>query len=132
MKILRSPDDAIDGLSDYPAGRRYVEIPTGDEEAGSGSSTLRVNVIDAGRADAPAVVMLHGNPSWSYLWNKPVVTIFSDKDIVAPNEWRPIVGRIPGAAGQPHLILEGGAHFLQEDIPEAYNDALLAWLGPVT
>ena len=62
-------------------------------------------------------------------WTKPVLTIFSDKDVVAPDGWRPIVERIPGASGQPHVILEGGGHFLQEDIPDAYNEAPLAWLG---
>jgi haloalkane dehalogenase len=38
------------------------------------------------------------------------------------------VERIPGAEGQPHVILEGGGHFLQEDVPQAFNDALLPWL----
>lgn len=38
----------------------------------------------------------------------------------------------PGAADQPHVILEGGGHFLQEDIPVAYNEALLSWLGPAS
>lgn len=68
--------------------------------------------------------------AWKVLdeWTEPVVTIFSDEDIVAPDGWRMIVERIPGAAGQPHVILEGGGHFLQEDIPDAFNAALLAWL----
>jgi len=311
MRILRSPDDAIDGLGGYPAERRRVEIPAGDGER------LRVHLVDAkpgGSSPAPVVVMLHGNPSWSYLWRfqvgplveagyrvivpdlvgmgmsdkpsdlddytverhvewmrallvdelaisdvdmvlhdwggiigmrlaaenpglvnrmvisntglpdrdpaeplpdnieasgpfadfqrmareapvwepwtmlpmvmvtearaevvegyrapypdpsltigsraftqllptrpdnpmypanheawkvfeqwtKPVLTIFSDKDIVAPDGWKPIVARIPGAADQPHVILEGGGHFLQEDIPEAYTETLLSWLG---
>jgi len=35
---------------------------------------------------------------------------------------------IPGAAGQPHVILEGGGHFLQEDLSEEYSATLLAWL----
>lgn len=68
--------------------------------------------------------------AWKILdeWHKPVLTIFSDRDTVAPNGWKMIVDRIPGAVGQPHVILEGGGHFLQEDIPDAYNDALLSWL----
>ena len=57
------------------------------------------------------------------------LTIFSDQDAVAPDGWKPIVARIPGAQDQPHVILEGGGHFLQEDIGEAYTDALMAWLG---
>ena len=70
--------------------------------------------------------------AWAVLdeWTKPVLTIFSDKDLVAPNGWKPIVERIPGAAGQPHMVLEGGGHFLQEDISEAYTEVLLSWLRP--
>ena len=58
----------------------------------------------------------------------PFITIFSDKDIIAPDGWKPLVKRIPGAKGQAHVILEGGGHFLQEDIPDAYNEALTRWL----
>lgn len=68
--------------------------------------------------------------AWSVLerYDRPVLTLFSDRDIVAPKGWKEIVARIPGAAGQPHQILEGGGHFLQEDIPATYNAALVAWL----
>ena len=61
-----------------------------------------------------------------------MLTIFSDQDIVSPDGWKSIVARIPGAQDQPHVILEGGGHFLQEDIGEAYTDALMAWLGPAS
>lgn len=68
--------------------------------------------------------------AWKVLehYAKPVLTLFSDRDIVAPKGWKEIVARIPGAAGQPHRVLEGGGHFLQEDIPGDYNAALIAWL----
>lgn len=307
MDILKSPAGAIDNVTDYPPARRFVEIPTGDDQK------LRVHLVDLGPEDAEPIVLLHGNPSWSYIWRHqfnplaragyrviapdlvgmgmsdkpatiedytvarhvewmrtllvdelglraatfvlhdwggiigmrlaaenpglvrrmsisnsglpwrdldeplpdvieatgpfadfqamartapvwepwtllpmtmvteptkqivegyrapypepeltigsraftqllptrpdnpmypanhdawtvldgwtdPVLTIFSDRDLVAPDGWKPIVDRIPGAAGQPHVILEGGGHFLQEDIPEAFNDALLPWL----
>ena len=69
MQILRSPDHAIDGLVDYPTERRYVEIPAGDGQQ------LRVHLIDAGDRDAPVVVFLHGNPSWSYLWRHQVAAV---------------------------------------------------------
>lgn len=307
MQILRTPDDAVDGLAEYPTDRRYLEVPAGDGQQ------LRVHMVDAGDPGAPVIVFLHGNPSWSYIWRhqiaavvaagyrviapdlvgmglsdapsemadysaerhvewmrallfeqldltditfvlhdwggiigmrlaaahpdriarmvisnsglpwrdineplpamieasgpyaefqafaaaapvwepwtllpmvmvteptaatvegyrspypdpeltigsraftqllptrpdnpmypanfeawaalekftKPVMTIFSDQDAVAPHGWKPIVARIPGANGQPHVILEGGGHFLQEDLPEAYTDALISWL----
>jgi haloalkane dehalogenase len=57
------------------------------------------------------------------------VTIFSDRDVVAPTGYIPLVERVRGAKGQPHVILEGGGHFLQEDIPEAFNTALLDWMA---
>lgn len=84
------------------------------------------------RPDNPMYPANHD--AWKVLeqWTKPVLTIFSDQDVVAPGGWKPIVARIPGAEGQPHVILEGGGHFLQEDIPKAYNKALLAWLGPAS
>lgn len=62
-------------------------------------------------------------------FERPVLTIYSDRDIVAPEGWKNLVEWIPGADGQPHVILEGGGHFLQEDIPEAYNQALGQWLA---
>ena len=66
MKILSSPADAVDGLPGYPTERRYVSIPAGDGQQ------LRVHLIDTGPADAPVVVMLHGNPSWSYIWRHQI------------------------------------------------------------
>jgi len=68
--------------------------------------------------------------AWQVLerWQRPLVTIYSDKDSVAPAGWKALVERVPGAKGQPHVILEGGGHFLQEDIPDAYSRSLVGWL----
>ena len=308
MRILRTPDDAADGLADYPIERRYISIPSGN------GHELRVHLVDTGDSDAAPVVFLHGNPSWSFIWRhqinavaaagwraiapdlvgmgmsdkpsemadytvdrhtdwmrsllfdhldladitfvlhdwggiigmrlaaeqpdrvnrmvisntglpwrdineplpevieasgpladfqafaavapvwepwtllpmvmvteptadlvsayrapypdqeltvgsraftqllptrpdnpmypanyeawkvleqfeRPVLTIFSDLDEVAPDGWKPITARIPGAANQPHTILKGGGHFVQEDLPDQYTQALLTWLG---
>lgn len=62
-------------------------------------------------------------------FERPVLMIYSDRDIVAPDGWKDLVRWIPGAAGQPHAVLEGGGHFLQEDCAEAYSDVLRRWLG---
>ena len=68
--------------------------------------------------------------AWKVLerFERPFVTLYSDKDIVAPTGWQTLVARVPGAKGQPHAVLEGGGHFLQEDIPDAYTRALVDWL----
>src|SRR5207248_5927736 len=70
VKALRTPDDAFAGLAGYPFAPHYVEVPDGD------GGSLRVHYVDEGPRDAPPVLMLHGEPSWSYLYRKmiPVIT----------------------------------------------------------
>ena len=48
-------------------------------------------------------------------WEKPFLTTFSDSDPVTKGGERPLQSLIPGAKGQPHVMIEGGGHFLQED-----------------
>jgi haloalkane dehalogenase len=62
MDILRTPDDRFVDLPGYPFQPHYVDIPDGDGGA------LRVHHVDEGDPDAPVVVLLHGEPSWSYLY----------------------------------------------------------------
>ena len=66
--------------------------------------------------------------AWEVLesWDKPLLTAFSDRDPVTAGGDRAFVERVPGAAGQPHTVIEGGGHFLQEDrgveLAEVVND----------
>ncbi len=56
--------------------------------------------------------------AWKILktWAKPFLTGFSDEDPVTKGGEKLFQKLIPGAAGQPHAILKGGGHFLQEDV----------------
>lgn len=57
-------------------------------------------------------------------WKKPLITAFgADDRLIAglDKEWQE---RVPGARGQPHTIVEGGAHFIQEDRPEELVELL--------
>lgn len=58
--------------------------------------------------------------AWEVLmrWEKPFLTAFSDSDPVTKGGEHVMQSRIPGAKGQPHVMLEGGGHFLQEDLGE--------------
>ncbi len=55
--------------------------------------------------------------AWKVLsqFDKPVLCCFSDKDAVTAGGDKPFLKFVPGAAGQPHVTVEGGGHFVQED-----------------
>ena len=59
-------------------------------------------------------------------FEKPFLCLYSDKDIVAPNGHKSVHPFIPGAQAYDPIILEGGSHFLLEDIPELYGETVLA------
>jgi haloalkane dehalogenase len=64
MKVLRTPEERFAGLPGYDFSPHYVEIATGD-----GEGMLRVHYLDEGPAEAEeTVLLLHGEPSWSYLY----------------------------------------------------------------
>jgi haloalkane dehalogenase len=69
MDTLRTPDDRFVGLPGYPFAPHYVDIPDGD------GGTLRVHHVDEGDPGAPAVLLLHGEPSWSYLYRHMIPII---------------------------------------------------------
>ncbi|HEX4694073.1 haloalkane dehalogenase [Sphingomonas sp.] len=58
--------------------------------------------------------------AWAVLetFERPVLTAFGDKDAITSGGEKAFMERIPGARGQPHRIIAGGGHFIQEDAPE--------------
>jgi haloalkane dehalogenase len=62
MRVLRTPDERFENLADYPFAPHYVEVALADVEP------LRMHYVDAGPRDAAPVVLMHGEPSWSYLY----------------------------------------------------------------
>ena len=48
-------------------------------------------------------------------WEKPFLTAFSDRDPITGGSDKVFQRAIPGCADQPHTVIEGGGHFLQED-----------------
>ncbi|HZU48292.1 MAG TPA: haloalkane dehalogenase [Mycobacterium sp.] len=65
MHVLRTPDAAFAGLA-TTFEPHYVEIPDGDR------GTLRVHYLDEGPADGQVVLLMHGEPSWSFLYRKMI------------------------------------------------------------
>ncbi|OBB85352.1 haloalkane dehalogenase [Mycobacterium colombiense] len=66
MQTLRTPDDRFDGLPDFPYAPRYGEV------SDDGGGTLRVAWVEDGPDGADPILMLHGEPSWSYLYRKMI------------------------------------------------------------
>jgi haloalkane dehalogenase len=70
VKCLRTPDERFADLPGYAFEPHYADIDDGD------GGSLRVHWIDEGPRNGQVVLMLHGEPSWSYLYRKmvPVLT----------------------------------------------------------
>lgn len=66
MKVFRTPDEAFENLPDYDFEPNYSQIDGGD------LGILRLHYVDEGDENALAVIMLHGEPSWSYLYRKMI------------------------------------------------------------
>src|SRR5919107_1560153 len=82
MDALRTSDDRFAGLPGYPFEPRYVEVDAGDAT----SDRLRVHYLDEGPPDGPVVLLLHGEPSWSYLYRHMIpVLVDAGLRAVAPD-----------------------------------------------
>jgi pimeloyl-ACP methyl ester carboxylesterase len=68
VEFVRTPDSCFDSLPDWPYTPEYVEI-----------DGLRQAYVDEGPADGPVVLLLHGQPSWSYLYRK-MIPVLADAD----------------------------------------------------
>lgn len=63
VDVLRTPDERFADLPDYPFDPHYVEVGAG----------LRLHYLDEG--SGPPVLLLHGEPTWSYLYRHTVATL---------------------------------------------------------
>ncbi|MCX6390001.1 MAG: alpha/beta fold hydrolase, partial [Solirubrobacterales bacterium] len=80
MKTLRTPDSQFENLSGYPFAPHYVEIDDGE------GGTLRMHYVDEGPSDANPVVLLHGQPTWSYLYRKMIPgLVAAGHRVIAPD-----------------------------------------------
>ena len=62
MDALRTPDSRFEKLAGYPFAPRYLDVAAHD------TPSLRMHYVDEGPTDGPPVVLLHGEPTWSYLY----------------------------------------------------------------
>lgn len=71
MKVLRTPDECFVGLPDFDFEPHYATCS--DEEGG----VLRVHYLDEGPVDGAPVLLMHGEPSWSFLYRHMIPVLSS-------------------------------------------------------
>jgi haloalkane dehalogenase len=74
MQVYRTPDSAFEHCPDFPWVPAYAEVT--DPDGGA----LRVAYVDAGPSDGPVALLLHGEPSWSFLY-RHVVAVLVERGI---------------------------------------------------
>jgi haloalkane dehalogenase len=80
MEILRTPEDRFRALPGFPFEPRYVEVPAPD------GTLLRMAYVDEGPRGGAPVLLLHGEPTWSFLYRNVVpVLVRAGLRVVAPD-----------------------------------------------
>jgi haloalkane dehalogenase len=97
VDIYRTPDEAFEGLADFPFAPNYLEW-----------DGLRTHYLDEGPEGGPVALLLHGEPTWSYLYRKMIPPLlaagyrcvapdhigFGRSDKVTDDKWYTIDGHI--------------------------------------
>ncbi|NYD43514.1 haloalkane dehalogenase [Nocardioides panaciterrulae] len=66
MQTFRTPEDRFAALPDFAWSPRYAEVADPD------GGTLRMAYVEAGPADGPVALLLHGEPTWSFLYRRVI------------------------------------------------------------
>lgn len=79
-RVLRTPEACFDGLPDFAYAPHYLTL-----QAVQGAA-LRVAYIDEGPREAPVVLLMHGEPTWSFLYRKMIPPLLAaGLRVVAPD-----------------------------------------------
>ncbi|MEY2758225.1 MAG: hypothetical protein RIR33_2003 [Pseudomonadota bacterium] len=66
MRLLRTPDDRFEDLPDFPYAPRYTTVR--DEDG----TEIRIHHVDEGPPGAEPILLMHGNPTWSFLYRRMI------------------------------------------------------------
>ncbi len=72
MSLIRTPDSRFAGLPGYPFAPHYLDV-----------NGARVHYLDEGAGQA--ILCLHGEPTWSYLYRKLIPMLSEVGRVVAPD-----------------------------------------------
>ena len=78
--VLRTPESRFANLPDYPYPPNYLQVNT------RGLESLRLHYVDVGPRDGPTVLLVHGQPTWSYVY-RHVIAVLADAGcrVIAPD-----------------------------------------------
>lgn len=80
MQTLRTPDDRFVDLPEFPYAPQYCEVSNDD------GGLLRVAWVSDGPEDADPILMLHGEPSWSYLYRRMIpILVAAGHRVICPD-----------------------------------------------
>ncbi len=80
MDTYRTPDDRFADLPDFPFEPHYADIDDGE------GGELRVHFLDEGPPDAAPVLLMHGEPSWSFLYRHVIPPLVAaGHRVIAPD-----------------------------------------------
>ncbi|MHA2283174.1 MAG: haloalkane dehalogenase [Promethearchaeota archaeon] len=75
MDLLRTPDERFENLPDFPYEPHYLEI-----------DSIRIHYVDEGPKDAEVILLMHGEPSWGFLYRHMIpILVKADLRIIAPD-----------------------------------------------
>lgn len=74
-EVIRTPENRFENLKDYNFSSNYLEVEQG----------LRLHYLDEGSEELPVVLLLHGEPSWSYLYRKMIPLLSNNFRVIAPD-----------------------------------------------
>jgi haloalkane dehalogenase len=80
MKALRTPEEQFAKLKDFAFKPNYLEVPDGE------GASLRIHYLDEGSQKGDPVLLMHGEPSWCYLYRKMIPILVNEGHrVVAPD-----------------------------------------------
>lgn len=80
MEFLRTPDSRFANLPGYAFSPHYLLVDDGE------GGQLRMHYLDEGPASADPVLLMHGEPSWSYLYRKMIpILVAAGHRVIAPD-----------------------------------------------
>jgi haloalkane dehalogenase len=72
MKVLRTPEARFEALADWPFPPHYLDLETAEGPA------LRMHYVDEGPRNGRPILLMHGEPSWAYLYRKIIPAVVAE------------------------------------------------------